>query len=336
MIRKAIARAVAREDLDVTTMEAAMEQLLSGDATPAQVAGFLVSLSMKGESATEVATGARVMRRHAVRVAVRSDAPLLDTCGTGGSGTDAFNISTVAALVLAACGVRVAKHGNRAASSKCGSADLLEALGIRLDLPPERIGQGIDELGIGFMFAPAHHPAMRHVVPVRSELGIRTLFNFLGPLANPAGASHQVVGVSDPGKLELLARALMDLDVRAWVVHGEGGLDELSLHGTSQVIEATGGELRKRAVSAADYGLSSAPLSALRGGDAADNARDARAILAGEGGPKADAVVLNAAAGLMLVGVESDPKAAAQRARQALADGSAAHKLAAWQAFTRA
>jgi anthranilate phosphoribosyltransferase len=334
-MKELIAKLVAGESLDATSMEQAMDQVLRGEATSAQIAALLVGLRMKGETVEEIAAAARSMRRHAVPVSVQARAPIVDTCGTGGDGAGSFNISTVAALVVAACGVTVAKHGNRAASSQAGSADVLEALGVDIAASPERIARCIEQVGIGFMFARAHHPAMNHVGPVRSELGVRTLFNFLGPLANPAGATHQLLGVGDGARLEVMAEVLCRLGTEgAWVVHGHGGLDEVSLGGRTRVAEVRGGTVRCFEVGPEDFGVPPAESGALRGGDAAHNASLTRAILAGERGPKRDAVVVNAAAALCAAGVAASPAEAARMATAALDDGRASAKLAVWVAFS--
>jgi anthranilate phosphoribosyltransferase len=329
-----IARLVEGETLDAVSMEQAMDAILRGEATPTQIAALLIALRIKGESAVEIAAAARVMRKHAVAVPVRVSGPLLDTCGTGGDGSDSFNISTVAAIVVAACGVSVAKHGNRAASSKSGSADVLEALGVDINAPAERIARSIEQVGIGFMFARAHHPAMKHVGPVRAELGVRTLFNFLGPLANPASATHQLLGVGDGSRLQAMAEVLSMLGTQgAWIVHGHGGLDEVSLSGPTRVAELRDGKVRTFELQPSDFGVPLAELGALRGGDAAENAAIARAILAGERGPKRDAVVVNAGAALCAAGVADSPADGARRAAAVLDDGRAQAKLAAWTAF---
>lgn len=333
-MKGSIARLCAGEALDEESMERAMEAMLSGEATASQVAAFLTALRMKGETVAEITAAARVMRRHAVPVAVRIEGPVMDTCGTGGDGSDSFNISTAAAIVVAACGVPVAKHGNRAASSRAGSADVLEALGVDINAPPDHIARCIDQLGIGFMFARAHHPAMKHVGPVRAEIGVRTLFNFLGPLANPASVTHQLLGVGDGQRLEVMAEALLKLGTTAaWIVHGHGGLDEVSLSGPTRVAELRGGTVRSFELQPADFGVEPAEVGALRGGDAAENAALVRAILAGERGPRRDAVIVNAAAALCAAGVVGSPEAGARRAAAALDDGSAKAKLAAWVAF---
>ena len=329
-----IAKLVAGEALDAESMDLAMETVLRGEASPAQTAALLIALRMKGETAGEIAAAARALRRHLVPVAVQRRGVIVDTCGTGGDGSDSFNVSTTAAIVVAACGVVVAKHGNRAASSKCGSADVLEALGIALEAPPERIARCIEQIGIGFMFSRAHHPAMKHVGPIRAEIGVRTLFNFIGPLANPAGATHQLLGVGDGSRLETMAEVLAMLGTEgAWVVHGHGGLDEVSLSGPTRVAEVRDGRVRSFELEPSDFGVANAEPGALLGGDAAHNAAITRSILAGERGPKRDAVVVNAAAALCAAGVADSPAEGARMAAAALDDGRARAKLAAWVAF---
>jgi anthranilate phosphoribosyltransferase len=331
MIKQAIAAASASREVPADTMEGAMETLLRGEATPAQIAALLIALRMKGESAAELAACARVMRRHCVAVELSGRDVLLDTCGTGGDGSDTFNISTAAALVIAAAGVPVAKHGNRSASSKTGSADVLEALGVQIELAPAAIAKSIEDCGIGFMFARLHHPAMRHVAGVRSEIAVRTLFNMIGPLSNPARASHQVLGVPDARLCETLARVLVELgSKRAWVVCGQGGLDELSLAGPSHVVEVDGGNVRAFEVSPADFGLQAQPDADLRVADAAESAAVIRAILAGTRGAPRDVVVLNAAAGLYVAGHAATLPEAAAKAAQAIDSQAAARTLAAW------
>ncbi len=336
-MKTAIATVVAGRELGAEQMHAAMEQILGGGATPAQMAALLVALRIKGESAAEIAEAARCMRAHCVRVEHDELPVLVDTCGTGGDGAHTFNISTAAAIVVAAAGVPVAKHGNRAATSKAGSADVLEALGVRIELPPAQIARCIDEVGIAFMFAKAHHPAMRHVGAVRSEIGVRTLFNFLGPLCNPARATHQVIGVSDLRLLQTLAQVLGMLGgQRAWVVHGHGGLDELSLSGPSAVARLAAGVVTLGEVTPEDFGLVTQPNADLRGGDAAENARLIHAIFGGERGARRDAVVINAAAALHVATPGSSLAEAALRAAAAVDSGAAARKLQAWAAFSNA
>ncbi len=269
------------EDLSEDRAADVMGAIMRGEAEPTQVAGLLVALRAKGESPSEIAGFVRAMMAHAAPIAVAG--PLLDTCGTGGDGAGTFNVSTVTALVVAAAGVRVAKHGNRAASGTCGSADLLEAWGVHIELPPEAVATTIDELGIGFLYARSFHPAMRHVGPVRVQLGVRTVFNVLGPLSNPAGASHQVVGVSDARLAPVMAEALARLGkTHALVFRGADGLDELTTTGPSQMWEVRDGAVTESRVDPADLGIPTATVEALRGGSVADNVAIADAILAGE------------------------------------------------------
>jgi anthranilate phosphoribosyltransferase len=336
VISEAIKEVIAGRDLSPSEVAAAMDAILAGQASNAQIAAFVVALRMKGESSEEIAAAAQALRRHCQPIRPKVDGPLLDTCGTGGDGLHTFNISTAAAIVAAACGVAVAKHGNRAVSSEAGSADVLEALGVCIDLRPEQVERCIEEVGIGFLFAPHHHAAMRHVAPVRRELGIRTLFNLLGPLSNPAPVTHQVVGVYDRGLIVQLAEALGALGVTAaWVVHGTGGLDEVSPSGPTSVAQLAHGEVTTFEVSPTDFGLSSVPLEALRGGDAQRNAAIIRRVLSGEQGPARAAVVLNAAAALLVTGLAANPRAAADRAAHAIDGGAARSTLERWAQLTR-
>lgn len=336
-LRATIARVVEGADLSAPAMEHAMEQVLAGAASPVQIAALAVALRMKGETTEEIAAAARVMRRRCEMSVLDVDGPVLDTCGTGGDGLDTFNISTVTAIVAAAAGVRVAKHGNRAASSRAGSADVLEALGVCIDLDAAQVVRCVREIGLGFLFARQRHAALRHAAPVRQELGLRTFFNLLGPLTNPAGATHQVVGVYDPGRVRQLAEVLGLLGSKAaWVVHGHGGIDELSTSGPTQVAELRDGLVREWVVSPADFGLEPAPLEALVGGDAATNADIARAVLAGEAGPRRTAVLLNAGASLCVAGLAGSPREGAERAAAAIDSGLATAKLAEWVALTQA
>lgn len=337
MIGDAIKAVIAGTDLSSRDVEAVMDTILSGEATPAQIAAFVVGLRMKGESSDEIAAAARSLRKHCESIRPNVDGPLLDTCGTGGDGLHTFNISTASAIVVAACGVAVAKHGNRAVSSKAGSADVLEALGVRIDLPAEAVQRCIEEVGIGFLFAPSHHAAMRHVAPIRRELGIRTVFNLLGPLANPASATHQVVGVFDPARVEQLAQALGALGLEAaWVVHGDGGLDEVSPCGPTRVAELQNGTVRTFEVTPKDFGVDAVSLDGLRGGDATENADIIARVLDGEPGSARVAVAMNAAAALCVAGVAANPKAGAERAAEALDSGAAARTLAQWAKYTQA
>ncbi len=316
-----------REDLDADQAAAAMQAIMRGEAAPAQVAGFLVGLAMKGECPAELVGLARTMREHAMPFPVTGD--VFDTCGTGGDRSGSFNISTAAALVVAACGVRVAKHGNRSVSSRCGSADVLEALGVNVQLSPEGALRCFDRVGIAFLFAPTFHPATRHAAQARKDLGVRTAFNLLGPLTNPARPSRQVVGVPRPELTELIARTLLQLGLaRAWVVHGADGLDELSTTGHTKVSEVRDGAVHSFYVHPSDYGLERAPAGALAGGDAAVNAAIVRGVLAGQTGPARDVVLLNAGAALMVAGAEPGVRDGVRRAGEAIDSGAAEGVLA--------
>ena len=316
-----------RQDLTVDEAAAAMHEIMEGRAQPAQIAGFLVGLGMKGERPAEIVGLARTMRERSTKLS-RPFAPLFDTCGTGGDRAHTFNVSTVAALVLAACGVRVAKHGNRSVSSRCGSADLFEALGVNIAAPPPVVEQCLEQAGIAFFFAPTFHPSMRHAAPTRKELGIRTAFNLLGPLTNPAGATRQLVGVPRPELTELVARSLAMLGAeRAWVVHGADGLDEISTTGYTKVSECRGGAVNTFYVHPADFKVPKAAPAALKGGDAAENAAIARRILAGEAGPARDIVLLNAGVSLLIAGDAATVHDGIERAAAALDEGGAAAVL---------
>jgi anthranilate phosphoribosyltransferase len=316
-----------REDLTEAEAASAMAEIMDGRALPSQIAGFLVALGMKGERPREIVGLARVMRGKATKLA-RTFAPVFDTCGTGGDRAHTFNVSTVAALVVAACGLRVAKHGNRSVSSRCGSADLLEALGINISAPPDVVERCLDEAGIAFFFAPTFHPSMRHAMPTRKELGIRTAFNLLGPLTNPAGATRQLVGVPRPELTELVARSLALLGTeRAWVVHGADGLDEISTTGYTKVSECRDGAVNTFYVHPYDFKLPKAAPEALRGGDAAENAAIARRVLEGSTGPAREIVLLNAAVSLLIAGSTSTVLEGIDRAAQAIDSGAAAATL---------
>jgi anthranilate phosphoribosyltransferase len=318
--------------------EAAMEELLCGRMDTAEIVRFLRALNKRPILVAELAGFATVMRRHAVRIFDDNDpCPdcLVDTCGTGGDGAGAFNISTAAAIVAAACGARVAKHGNRAVSSRSGSADVLEALGVRIDLPSARVGMAIREIGIGFLFAPAAHAATRHAMPARKQIVTRTVFNLLGPLTNPAGAQAQVVGVFSADVLDLTAGTLAELGVtRAFVVHGAGGLDEISLSGETLVAEVREGEIKRYRVAPEDFGVASASQDAIRGGSSAENAAILQSIFAGEAGPRRDIVVINTAAALVAAGVAGNFKEGAELAARALSSTSAEEKLSELKKFT--
>jgi anthranilate phosphoribosyltransferase len=311
-----------------------MNQIMSGEATPAQMGGFLVALRLKGETADEIAGCAEAMREHVLSVRPERD-DLVDTAGTGGDGARTFNISTAAALVAAAAGAGVAKHGNRAVSSASGSADVLEALGFELELPVPRIERSIDELGFGFLFAPTHHPAMRHAAPVRRELATRTVFNVLGPLTNPAGARAQVVGVYAPELVETIATVLLRLGARrAFVVHGAGGVDELSPAGPNLVCEVIDGRVASREIDPLELGVPRCSAADLAGGTPEENAATVREILAGAAGPKRDAVLLNAAGAIAAGGHADDLAEGFGLAAAAVDSGAAAERLDALVAFS--
>jgi anthranilate phosphoribosyltransferase len=343
LVVHAIGRLAAGESLPRDAARATVLAIIDGEATPAQIGGLLVAWRMKGETVDEVVGAAEALRARAERVQTRRR-PLLDTCGTGGDGTGTFNLSTAAALVAAAAGCAVAKHGNRAVSSRCGSADVLEALGVAIDLSPAAAGACLDALGVAFLFAPRFHPAMRHAAGPRREIRLRTLFNLLGPLANPAGAERQLLGAYSPDVARLLASALAELGTeRALVVHGHGGLDELSLSGPSLVFAVAEGRVVERQVTPADFGLTARP-ARLAGGDAAENARLFAGVLApGTNGSESgtgldelrEAVILNAGAAIELAGLAPDPRRGADLARDVLASGAARDRLAELAAFTR-
>jgi anthranilate phosphoribosyltransferase len=336
VIQEALGRLLEGRQLARREAREVMEEIMRGEATPAQIGGFLVALRLKGETADEIAGCAEAMRAHVLAVRPKRD-DLVDTAGTGGDGAGTFNISTAAALVAAAAGAGVAKHGNRAVSSSSGSADVLEALGFDLELDAARIERSIDELGFGFLFAPAHHPAMRHAAPVRRELGTRTVFNVLGPLTNPAGARAQVVGVYSPDLVPTMARVLARLGARrAFVVHGAGGVDELSPAGPNLVCEVVGTRVRRRAIDPLDFGVPRCRPGDLAGGSPAENARTIRDILAGAGGPKREAVLLNAAGAIAAGGHARNLREGYRIAAEAVDSGAAGERLEALVAFSRA
>jgi anthranilate phosphoribosyltransferase len=335
VIQETVSRLLDGHDLSRAEAHEAMNEIMRGDATQAQIAGFLVALRAKGETADEIAGCAEAMREHVLHVRPqRTD--LVDIVGTGGDGANTYNISTAAALVAAAGGAAIAKHGNRAASSASGSADVLEALGFRLDLPPERIERSIDELGFGFLFAQAHHPAMRHAASVRRELATRTVFNVLGPLTNPAGARALMLGVYSPGLTRTLAEALVRLGAsRAYVVHGAGGIDELSPCGPNLVCEVENGAVREYELDPRDLGVERCDPGDLRGGDPPTNARALRDVLAGAEGGHRSAVLLNAAGGIAAAGHARDLREGLEVARRAIDSGAAAERLDELIAFTQ-
>ena len=335
VLTQAIDTLASGRDLSVDEAAEVLEIIMAGDASEVQIAGVLIALRTKGETVEELAGLARTMRSLAARVTTARE-DLVDTAGTGG-GRPTFNVSTTAALIAAGAGCAVAKHGNRSATSRSGSADVLEALGVRIDLGPEAVGTCIDELGFGFMFAPRHHQATRFVVPVRKELAVRTIFNFLGPLTNPAGARRQVIGVSDPAYVEIIAGALLLLGVdRALVVSSEDALDEMSISAPTTVVEVDGADLTRYTVTPEDCGLSSvADADAALGGSPADNAATTRAIFAGEAGPRRDLAVLNAGAAIYAAGRADDLVAGVAAAQAAIDDGAATRTLDALIARTQ-
>ena len=315
------------QDLSSDEAAAAMTEIMEGRAGPAQIAGLLVGLAMKGERPAEIVGLARAMRAHAVQITRRFER-VFDTCGTGGDRAGTFNISSCAAIVVAACGVRVAKHGNRSVSSQCGSADVFEALGVRVSAPPAVVERCLADAGIGFFFAPTFHPSMRHAGPTRRDLGVRTAFNLLGPLTNPAGASRQLVGVPRPEFTELLARALMMLgSERAWVVHGADGIDEISTTGYTKVSECREGTVNTFYLHPTDVGLLKALPASLKGGSAQENATVIQRVLAGERGPARDVVLLNAGAALFIAGVVSSVDDGLLHASRAIDRGDAKRTL---------
>ena len=320
--------------------EAIMEELLSGRMETPDVVRLLLALNLRPVTAPELSGFARIMRKYAAPVFAPGDtrpANLVDTCGTGGDSSGTFNISTAAAVVAAAAGARVAKHGNRSVSSLCGSADVLEALGVHIDLPLQEAGRAIRDVGIGFLFAPAAHSATRHAVPARKQIGKRTVFNFLGPLTNPAGAEMQILGVFSPDVLTLVAETLAELGItRAFVLHGAGGLDEVSLSGETQIAEVREQSITYFTVSPCDFGLEPAPREALRGGTPQENAALLRRIFQGEPGAPHDVVVMNAAAALVVSGVAENFRAGAQLADRAVSSGAALEKLQQLIRFTNA
>ena len=341
MIRKAISRIVERENLSEGEMIEVMNQIMSGECTPAQIGSFITALRMKGETVDEITGAARVMREHATPIRVgrnvldmdRDDInidreTILDVVGTGGDGTNTFNISTIVSFVVSACGVKVAKHGNRSVSSACGSADVLEKLGINLDVAPETVERCIAGIGIGFLFAPALHGTMKYAIGPRREIGIRTIFNILGPLTNPAGADCQVMGVYQASLVEKLAGVLHRLGCRhGFVVHGSDGMDEMTITGETLVAEVTPAGVRLSSVTPEQVGLARCRIELLKGGDATANAAIVRAILAGEQGPRRDIVLLNAAYALIAAGKSASPAEGLALAAEAIDSGRAMGQL---------
>jgi anthranilate phosphoribosyltransferase len=348
MIKKAIAKAVEHENLSEGEMIEVMGQIMSGECTPAQIGAFITALRMKGETVEEITGAARVMRERATPIRVgkgvldidRDDInidreTILDVVGTGGDGTNTFNISTTVSFIVSACGVKVAKHGNRSVSSACGSADVLEKLGINLDVTPETVENCINQIGIGFLFAPALHSAMKHAIGPRREIGIRTIFNILGPLTNPAGADCQVMGVYRADLVEKMAGVLHKLGCKhGFVVHGSDGMDEITLTGETLIAEVTPHGVTVRSVSPEQFGLTRCTMAVLKGGDAAVNAAIVTAVLAGEEGPRRDIVLLNAAYALVAAGAVDTPSAGLAVAAEAIDSGRALQQVEKLAALT--
>jgi anthranilate phosphoribosyltransferase len=327
MFSELLEKLLRREDLTTEEASAAMNVIMDGGAQPSQIAGLLIALAMKGERPAEVVGFAQTMRARATRLS-QDYRPVFDTCGTGGDRAHTFNVSTIAALVLAACGVRVAKHGNRSVSSRCGSADVFEALGVGITAPPSVVERSLATAGVAFLFAPSFHPAMKHAAPTRKELGLRTAFNLLGPLTNPARPARQIVGVPRPELTELVARALLMLgSERVWVVHGADGLDEISTTGYTKISEGHDGTVRTFHVHPGDFGLRKTTLASVAGGDARTNAKILVEMLAGQPGPVRDIVLLNAGAGLFVAGRAGSVREGIALAAAAVDGGNARRAL---------
>ena len=349
MIKDAIAKVVGGEDLTQAEMEEAMDEIMSGKATPAQIGSFITALRMKGETVDEIVGAARIMRNKSLKVNLDNhqvnidrdeinieEETILDTCGTGGDGTNTFNVSTATAFVAAGAGVKVAKHGNRAVSSQCGSADVLESLGVNLDIDHSDVERCIQEIGIGFLYAPLFHGAMKYAAAPRREIGLRTIFNLLGPLTNPAGATVQILGVYDPSLTEKMAQVLGRLGTKeAFVVCGEGTFDEISICGPTRISHLKEKAVNTYDIRPEDYGFKKADPDEIRGGNAEENAQIIRDILDGEKGPKRDMILLNAASAFVATGLDSDFKEGIQRARDSIDSGHAKEKLNRLVEFTQ-
>ncbi len=320
MIKEYIKKITSHIDLTAEEVKDLFNSLMEGRATDAQIGAILTGLKMKGETVEEISAAANIMREKAVKVPIKDKTHLVDTCGTGGDKIDTFNVSTITAFVIAGAGAKVAKHGNRSVSSKCGSADIMEALGVRIDLKPEHAAKAIEEIGLGFLFAPIYHPAMKNVIRQRREIGIRTIFNILGPLSNPAGAKYQLMGVYDEGLVEPLARVLSILGIeRGFVVHGLEGLDEVSITTETVVGEINGNEIEIYRIKPEDFGLKRASIEDIRGGDLDFNLQIALSILQGEDvSPKTDFVALNAGFALKAAGLVEDIKEGIEQAKESI------------------
>ncbi len=335
MIREAISKLIEKKDLTPQEMEKVTEEIMTGQALPSQIASFLTALRMKGETLQEITTAAQVMRKFVVRINVEKDV-ILDTCGTGGDGSHTFNISTISAFVVSGVGVTVAKHGNRSVSSRCGSADLLEGLGVNLNMSKEKIEECIERIGIGFLFAPNLHPAMKYATPVRREIGIRTIFNLLGPLANPAFATHQLLGVYDPNLLEVFTSVLKNLGLKhAMVVYGLDGLDEVTTTQDTLVSELKDGKILSYKISPLDYGFKKVNREDLLGGDLEENIRIAKDILEGKPGPKRDIVLFNSGVALYTADKTKDIKEGIERAKESIDSKKALEKLELLKGFSK-
>ena len=327
MIKEAIAKLIERQSLTETEAESVMLEIMDGQGTSSQIASYVTALRIKGETVEEITGSARALRAKAVRIRP-ADPIIVDTCGTGGDGAGTFNVSTTVALVLAGGGLTVAKHGNRAISSRCGSADVLTALGVRIDLPSARVEECVNEIGVGFLFAPMFHTAMKHAAVVRQEIGVRTIFNVLGPLTNPAGASIQILGVYDESLTDTLAKVLMNLGSRhCYVVHGLDGLDEITLTTRTRITEAKGSRITSYFIEPGDFGFERARLKDLSGGDSQENARITRDILEGREGPRQQLVLINAAPAFVACGKAATLQEGVERARAVIQSGAAMQKL---------
>lgn len=335
MIKEYIGKIVNREDLTPKEMEYLFHNIMEGNLTDAQIGAVLIGLKMKGESIQEISSAARVMREKAIKVEVKDRSKLVDTCGTGGDKVDTFNVSTISAFVVAAAGGKVAKHGNRSVSSKCGSADLMQALGVNIEMSPQKVAQAIDEVGLGFLFAPLFHPAMKNVIRQRREIGVRTIFNILGPLSNPAQTDYQLIGVYDANLVRPIAEVLRDLGLkRAYVVHGMEGLDEVSLSTKTLVGRLEDGEVQVYTVEPEDFGLKKVEIRELEGGDVEVNRQIALDILSGrDSSPKTEFVALNAAFSLQLIGVAGSIREGVEIAMETIRSGKPLEVLEKLRAF---
>lgn len=330
MIKQAISKIVDGKNLTQAEMTKAFGEIMNGQAEPAQISAFITALRIKGETVDEITAAARVMRKFATTIDIKTSKSdiIVDTCGTGGSGKNTFNISTTVAFVVAGCGIKVAKHGNRSASSQCGSADVLEGLGVNLKLSPQQVEECAKSIGIGFLFAPLFHSAMKYAVPVRKAIRIRTIFNILGPLSNPANATSQILGVYDKKLTTIMAKVLGNLGVkRAFVVHGLDGLDEISIAAPTQISELKNKKVKTYVIMPRKYSIKKAPLKAIKGGNAQENAQAVLSVLKGRKGPKQNTVLLNAAYAIYASGIARTIKEAIQKAQESIDSGAALKKL---------